>query len=207
MVLDPLLETQGVQQLISLGKGIAAWAEQKASQMVQSLSWYQQQYGALMQQYEAIAHLPRQIGSIASSLTSPTLQNPIPNVGSLTGIMSGSALGPTAGLAGQFLGTNTYYRTNSTDPAAQEALQRDNGFAGMQSLATGALQSLQLRAAALPEFRGAIDSSTDIQQTMAINARLSVEQNIATNQQAQASQSCNAGFASAAGERAAGFAA
>ena len=172
-----------VQHILSQ-LGLVDQATQIAKAVAQ-LEQLQQSYQMLMSQYQAIAHIPQEVTGIASGLTTtPTLQNPLPGIGQLQGLVNG--ITPPSGYGSQYLQTNTYYTPNSTDPGAQELIRRQQATAGIQGMATDALHSLEQRSTALKEFLGSIGGSPDIQQTEAVNARLQLEQNYVAGQQAQA---------------------
>jgi hypothetical protein len=171
-----------------LGITTQGWIKE-AADAVKQLQELQRQYAMLTQQYEAIAHLPQNAMNMGRGLiASPSLQNPFPQSGQLSGIMSGSALGPVAALAGQFRQSNTYYEPQGDDPAAVEMRRRADGVSGVQAMATNAMHSLEERSASLKEFIGGISASPDIAETQAITARLQLEQNYASVQQAQVQQ-------------------
>lgn len=175
--------TDPVQHILSQ-LGLTDQATQIAKAVAQ-LQQLQRNYQMLMNQYQAIAHLSDQVTGIARGLTTtPTLQNPLPGLGQIQSLVNGVV--KPSGSGSQYLQTNTYYTPNGTDPGAQELIRRQQATAGIQGMATDALNSLEQRAASLKEFLGSIASSPDIQQTAAINARLQLEQNYVAAQQAQA---------------------
>lgn len=170
-----IFEQLGIQnQVTEIGK----W--------VQQLQAMQQQYQVLMSQYQAIAHLPQSVMSMGGSLTSPTLQNPMPQIGQIQGLLNGSSFGPLSTLGNAYSTANTIFNPTGNDAAGQAMISRRNGWAGIQAMATNNIQSLQQQTAALGTFLSEIGNSPDIQQTAAIQARLQLEQNYAARQQAAA---------------------
>lgn len=171
-----LLQQLGIANQV---RELAHWVEQ--------LQAMERQYQELVYQYQAIAHLPQNIAGMARGLTtSPSLMNPFPQVGQISGILNGSSLGPVTGLANRFRDANRYYDPTGDDPAAVEMRLRAEGTSGIQAMAANAIESLQDRIASLHEFLDGIGDSPDIQQTAAIQARLQLEQNYVAAQQAQA---------------------
>lgn len=153
---------------------------------VQQLQAMQQQYQILMQQYQSVAHLPQSIMSMGGSLTTPSFQNPLPQVGQLQGILNGSSFGSLNTLGSTFSSANTVFNPTGTDYGATTMVNRRNGWAGIQALAVNNIQSLQQQTAALGTFLSEIGKSPDVQQSAAIQARLQLEQNYAARQQAAA---------------------
>ena len=64
--------------------------------------------------------------------TTPSLQNPLPQANTLTGILDGSR---TDGRASEFLARNRYYDPQGDDFTARELRARAQGTAGLQALA------------------------------------------------------------------------
>ena len=178
IVFEPVLEQT---QLMSNLKTAASWIQQ-ARDMVQ-------QYRVLENQYLALAHLPQQAMGLGRNLMQePSLQNPLPQANTLTGILDGSALGPVNGLASQFAARNRYYDPQGDDFTAQELRARAQGTAGLQALAQQSVDSIEARMASLREFFNGIEGSGDVQETQAVTARLALENNFINAQSAQAQQ-------------------
>lgn len=178
IVFEPVLEQT---QIMSNLKSAASWLQQ-ARDMVQ-------QYRMLENQYQALAHLPQQAMNLGRNLTmTPSLQNPLPQANTLTGILDGSSLGSVNGLASQFASRNRYYDPQGDDFSAQEMRARAQGTAGLQALAQQGAEAVEQRLASLREFFDGIEGSGDVQETEAINARLSLENNFINAQSVQAQQ-------------------
>ena len=152
IVFDPTLEAE---QRISNLKSAASWVQQ-ARDMVQ-------QYRMLENQSPAIAHLPQQAMNLGRNLaTTPSLQNPLPQANTLTGILDGSR---TDGRASEFLARNRYYDPQGDDFTARELRARAQGTAGLQALAQQGVESIEARMASLREF---FDGSSGRRSTSAV---------------------------------------
>ena len=158
------------------------------AQAIETVVQLKMTYDQIVSTYEAIAHAPDGITGLASALNAMGMRNPYPQTGQVPGIVNGTGFGSISGLAQQFMALNRYHTPEGDDFAAQEMLRRAQATAGVQGMALQAMQAVEKRAEDLGVFLAAIGDSPDIQQTMAINARLQLEQNFVAGQQAQAQQ-------------------
>lgn len=156
----------------------AVWLQQAADMV--------QQYGMLAQQYQAIAHQVEAAISTARALGSSALRNPLPTVDQMAGVYDGLNLGPVADIADRILTQQRVFAPAGDDWRAQEINRQAQSLAGMQALATQSLTSIQQRQVELADFMAQIGESPDIQQTAALQARLTLEQNFVAGQQLQA---------------------
>ncbi len=167
-------------------------------QLVNQLNEAKQQYAELVSQYQELKQTyaalsqnvnPNQWGQ---QLEQPLMENSMPNTSllpsALAGISPPSELGGNlSSLAQQYLGQNQIYQPQGQDFQATQMRDGENSTAEMEAVATQNLQSLQARAADLPQIQQQLNSATTIQQVSAIQARLSAEQNYVDAQNAQAS--------------------
>jgi type IV secretion system protein VirB5 len=190
LVLAPAARAQGMPVIDTLGNMYHALEQselvQQTANAVRQLEELQRQYQMMTYQYQAIAHVPQQVMSMGSALTSPTLQNPLPEVSQFSGILSGNSLGPVTGLANTVVSTDRYYEPTGSDAGATEMIRRRSSTSGIEAMAMNGIASLQAQTKSLGEFLSSIGSSPDVQQSAAINARLALEQNYAARQQASA---------------------
>ena len=97
-------------------------------------------------------------------------------------------MGRWTGLRREFAARNRYYDPQGDDFTAQELRARSQGTSGLQALAQQGVESIEARMASLREFFDGIEGSGDVQETQAINARLTLENNFINAQSAQAQQ-------------------
>jgi type IV secretion system protein VirB5 len=187
--LSPLL-TQAAAQVPVIDNAAIAQLLQQLAEARQQYQEAVSQYQQLRQTYAALAQAvnPNQW---AQQLEQPALQNAMPNTTLLPSLLAGisppSQLGGTLGpLAQQYLNQNQVYLPQGQGVQPTRLRDAANATAEIEAVATQNLQSLQTRAAALPQIQDQLNTATTIQQVASIQARLTAEQNYAQAQTAQA---------------------
>lgn len=152
--------------------------------LITEINWLKQQYTELMSVYNTLAH-PTGVLGMAPELFGQ--KNPLPSLGSITGIISGTGGGPLNGLINQIEQQNQAYRPDGDDWTAQWINRSATSNAGVQALAETMLQSLQQRISGLNDLESQLGNAQDVTEVDAIGARLQTEQNFVTTQQTEAS--------------------
>ena len=172
-------EASLVQQVLTAGKQL--------SQLQQAYNEAVATYNQVTNQFRMLTQFANPNG-VAQELDQPFLRNPLPNVASLPGMVTGGAgaVGAAGAYANQFLNANRVYTPPPGDPNAALQNTQANALASIEGTAMSNLQSLQARIAGLTDLQSQLNNATTIQQVASINARIAAEQNYATAQQAQA---------------------
>ena len=153
--------------------------------LITQINWLKQQYAELQSVYSSLAH-PTGVLGVAPELFGQ--QNPLPSVGTMTGIISGSGGGSAlSGLINQIQQQNQAYRPDGNDWTAQWINRSASSNAGVQALAETMLQSLQQRISGLSDLEAQLANAQDVTEVNAIGARLQSEQNFVSTQQTEAS--------------------
>jgi hypothetical protein len=152
--------------------------------LITQINWLKQQYTELTSVYSTLAH-PTGVLGMAPELFGQ--ENPLPSLGSITGIINGTGGGPLNGLINQIEQQNQAYRPDGDDWTAQWINRSASSNAGVQALAETMLQSLQQRITGLNDLETQLGNARDVTQVDAIGARLQTEQNFVTTQQTEAS--------------------
>jgi hypothetical protein len=155
-------------------------AAQRALSELQQLT---AQYNQLVATYQMLTN-PTDIVSMASGLSAPTLQNPLPATTLLNGLVGGQTAVTGAGV--QFYNQSHIYTPTDGSVASTQLIASANSIANLQGIASTNLQSIQQRLALLPALEAALSGATSITQVNAINGRIAVEANYVQAQQAQA---------------------
>jgi hypothetical protein len=121
---------------------------------------------------------------MASGLSVPSLQNPLPNTAALNGLLTGQST--ATGLGANFYSQSHVYSPTDGTVASASLIANGNSIANIQGVAATNLQAIQQRLALLPLLEAALGSATSITQVSAINGRIATEANYAQAQQAQA---------------------
>jgi type IV secretion system protein VirB5 len=153
--------------------------------LITQINWLKQQYTELMSVYNTLAH-PTGVLGMAPELFG--LQNPLPSLGSITGIISGTdGTSALSGIINQIEQQNQAYRPDGDDWTAQWINRSAGSNAGVQALAETMLQSLQQRISGLDDLETQLGNAQDVTEVDAIGARLQTEQNFVSTQQTEAS--------------------
>ncbi len=151
-----------------------------------ALSEFQQltaQYNQLVATYQMLTN-PTDVLGMATGLSAPTLQNPLPAVNLLNGLVGGQTAVSGAGV--QFYNHSHIFTPTDGSAASTQLIASANSIANLQGAASTNLQSIQQRLALLPVLEAALSAATSITQVNAINGRIAVEANYVQAQQAQA---------------------
>jgi hypothetical protein len=141
------------------------------------------QYNQLVTTYQMLTN-PTDILSMAPGLSAPTLQNPLPALNLLNGLVGGQAAVSGAGV--QYYNQAHIYTPTDGSVSSTQLIANANSIANLQGTAATNLQSIQQRLALLPALETALSTATSITQVNAINGRIAVEANYVQAQQAQA---------------------
>ena len=155
-------------------------AAQRALSELQQLT---AQYSQLVTTYQMLTN-PTDVVSMVTGLSVPTLQNPLPAVNTLNGLVGGQTNVTGAGV--QFYNQSHVYTPTDGGVASTQLIANANSIANIQGIAATNLQSIQQRLALLPALETALSGATSITQVNAINGRIAVEANYVQAQQAQA---------------------
>jgi type IV secretion system protein VirB5 len=155
-------------------------AAQRALSELQQLT---AQYNQLVTTYQMLTN-PTDVVSMVTGLSVPTLQNPLPAVNTLNGLVGGQTNVTGAGV--QFYNQSHVYTPTDGGVASTQLIANANSIANIQGIAATNLQSIQQRLALLPALETALSGATSITQVNAINGRIAVEANYVQAQQAQA---------------------
>ena len=155
-------------------------AAQRALSELQQLT---AQYNQLVSTYQMLTN-PTDVVSMVTGLSVQTLQNPLPGVNLLNGLVAGQTRVSGAGL--QFYNQSHVYTPTDGGVASTQLIANANSIANIQGIAATNLQSIQQRLALLPALATALSAATSITQVNAINGRIAVEANYVQAQQAQA---------------------
>lgn len=156
------------------------FAAQRALSELQQLT---AQYNQLVTTYQMLTN-PTDVVSMVTGLSVPSLQNPLPAVNTLNGLVGGQSSVSGAGV--QFYNQSHVYTPTDGGVASTQLIANANSIANIQGIAATNLQSIQQRLALLPALETALSGATSITQVNAINGRISVEANYVQAQQAQA---------------------
>lgn len=176
-VADANGELSLVQQVAVAGKQLVQ-LQQQYSELVST-------YNQVTAQYNMLTQFANPNG-VATELEQPFLQNPLPNISTLPGTLTGgSGLGGTP--YGQtFYNANQYSAPVTNYPGGALMGTQQTAIASIQGTAAQNLESLQERIAGLTDLQTQLNSATTIQQVASINARISAENTYVSSQQAQA---------------------
>jgi type IV secretion system protein VirB5 len=155
-------------------------AAQRALSELQQLT---AQYNQLVTTYQMLTN-PTDVVSMVTGLSVPSLQNPLPAVNTLHGLVGGQSSVSGAGV--QFYNQSHVYTPTDGGVASTQLIANANSIANIQGIAATNLQSIQQRLALLPALDTALSGATSITQVNAINGRIAVEANYVQAQQAQA---------------------
>jgi type IV secretion system protein VirB5 len=155
-------------------------AAQRALSELQQLT---AQYNQLVLTYQMLTN-PTDIVSMASGLSAPALQNPLPVTTLLNGLVGGQTVVTGAGV--QFYNQSHIYTPTDGSVASTQLIASANSIANLQGIASTNLQSIQQRLALLPALEAALSGASSITQVNAINGRIAIEANYVQAQQAQA---------------------
>lgn len=194
-----MIRTVSVIALLSCGFG---WAPDQASAQMavidhanltqaaleasRALSELQQliaQYNQLVTTYQMLTN-PIDVTSMVTGLNVSSLQNPLPTVPTLGGLISGQS--SATGLGATFYGQSHIYSPTDGSLSSGQLIANANSIANVQAVATTNLQAIQQRMALLPALEAALTGANSITAVNAINGRIALEANYVQAQQAQA---------------------
>ncbi len=155
----------------------------EASRALSQLQQLIAQYNQLVATYQMLT-TPTDILSMASGLSVPSLQNPLPTTNLLPGMLTGQAAASGAGIG--FYNQSHIYTPADGSVASAQMVASANAIANLQGIASTNLSSIQQRLALLSGLATALSGATSITQVNAINGRIALESNYVQAQQAQA---------------------
>ena len=154
-----------------------------ASRALSELQQLTAQYNQLVMTYQMLTN-PVDVASMATGLNVSALQNPLPAVPALGGLISGQTA--ATGLGATFYNQNHIYTPTDSSAASTQLIANANSIASVQGVATSNLQAILQRMALLPTLEAALSTATSITEVNAINGRIGLEANYIQAQQAQA---------------------
>jgi type IV secretion system protein VirB5 len=154
-----------------------------ASRALNQLQQLTAQYNQLVATYQMLTN-PVDVASMATGLNISTLQNPLPTVTGLNGMITGQTAPAGAGVT--FFNQNHIYSPTDSSVASTQLIANGNSIANLQGVASTNLQAIQQRLALLPTLQASLTGAQSITEINAINGRIQLEANYAQAQQAQA---------------------
>lgn len=155
----------------------------EASRALSQLRQLIAQYNQLVATYQMLT-TPTNILGMATGLSVPSLQNPLPTTTLLPGMLTGQTAASGAGVT--FYNQSHIYTPTDGTVASTQLIASANAIANLQGVASTNLQSIQQRLALLSGLAAALSGATSITQVDAINGRIALESNYVQAQQAQA---------------------
>jgi type IV secretion system protein VirB5 len=141
------------------------------------------QYNQLVATYQMLTS-PTDIHNMATGLSVPSLQNPLPATNLLPGMLTGQTAASGAGVS--FYNQSHIYTPTDGSVTGNQLIASGYAIANIQGLASTNLSSIQQRLALLSGLASALSGATSITQVNAINGRIALESNYVQAQQAQA---------------------
>lgn len=174
---------RAVAQMAVIDSSNLAQTTLAASRALSELQQLTAQYNQLVATYQMLTE-PMDVTSLVPGLGVTSLQNPLPAVNLINGLVGGQA--PATGAGVQFYNQNHIYSPTDGSAASVQLAASANSIANVQGLAATNLQSIQQRLTLLAGLEAALSSASSITQVSAINGRISLESNYVQAQQAQA---------------------
>lgn len=156
---------------------------QTAAQAVLQLQQLQYQLATLQQTYAMLTH-PTNVMGLASSLEDLAIQNPMPDISAIAGLIGGQS--SPSGAAATYYTQNHIYSPEGASPYATQLIANAQAIANIQGIAATNLAAIQYRLQALPDLESALQSASSITEVDAINGRIAAESQFVQAQQAQA---------------------
>jgi hypothetical protein len=154
-----------------------------ASRALSELQQLTAQYNQLVTTYQMLTN-PVDVASMATGLNVSAIQNPLPNITNLGGLLAGQSAAQGQGVT--FYNQNHIYTPTDGSAVSGQLIANGNSIANLQGIATTSLQAIQQRLALLPTLQAALGGAQSITEINAINGRIQLEANYAQAQQAQA---------------------
>ena len=127
---------------------------------------------------------PTNVLGMAPGLESPALENPMPAVNAVAGLLDGQT-SPT-GAGATYYTQNHIYTPTGTSSYNTQLNANAQGIASIEGVASNNLSAIQARLEDLPNLESDLQSATSITQFDAINGRIEAEAQFVQAQQAQA---------------------
>ena len=137
-----------------------------------------------LQQTYAMFTNPTNILGMATNLENSTLENPMPAVNALAGLMGGQTT-PT-GTSASYYTQNHIYTPPGASPYNSQLTANAQGIANIEGIASSNLAAVQSRLQELPNLESDLNAASSITQVDAINGRIAAESQFVQAQQAQA---------------------
>ena len=137
-----------------------------------------------LQQTYAMFTNPTNILGMATNLENSTLENPMPAVNALAGLMGGQTT-PT-GSGASYYTQNHIYTPPGVSPYNSQLTANAQGIANIEGIASSNLAAIQSRLQELPNLESDLNAASSITQVNAINGRIAAESQFVQAQQAQA---------------------
>lgn len=156
---------------------------QTAAQAVMQVEQLREQLQQLQMTYRMLTQSPNVMG-MASGLQELSVENPMPGVDTLSGLVGGQTA--PSGAARTYYNQNNVYTPMDGSQTAQQLIQNAQGIANIQGVASNNLFAVQQRLQELPELESALNAASSIAQVNGINGRIAAESQFVQGQQAQA---------------------
>ena len=154
-----------------------------ATQAVIEVEQLKNQLEQLEETYQMFTN-PTNILGMASGLENQAIENPMPEVTALSGLLGGQTT-PTG--AGQtYFNQNHVYTATNGSAASTQLNANGAGIANIEGIASTNLSAIQARLEELPNLEADLNTATSITQVDAINGRIAAESQFVESQQAQA---------------------
>jgi type IV secretion system protein VirB5 len=174
---------RAVAQMAVIDNSNLAQTTLAASRALSELQQLTAQYNQLVMTYQMLTN-PADVTSMVTGLNVSSLQNPLPTVPSLSGLISGQTT--ATGLGATFYSQNHIYSPTDGSLTSSQLIASGNSIANLQGVATTNLQAIQQRMGLLPALEAALTGANSITEVNAVNGRIALEANYVQAQQAQA---------------------
>jgi hypothetical protein len=154
-----------------------------ATQAVIEVEQLKNQLEQLEETYQMFTN-PTNVLGMATGMENQAIENPMPEVTALSGLLGGQTT-PTG--AGQTYFNQDHVYTATNGSAASTQLNANGaGIANIEGIASTNLSAIQARLEELPNLEADLNTATSITQVDAINGRIAAESQFVESQQAQA---------------------
>lgn len=156
---------------------------QTAAQAIVAVEQLKAQLTQLQQTYQMFTN-PTDIMSMASGMENQTVENPMPAVNALTGLVGGQT--SPSGSAQTFYNQSHVYSPTDGSAASSQLNANATAISNIQGMAATNLSAIQQRLQQLPNLESDLSAATSVTQVDAINGRIATESQFVQAQQAQA---------------------
>jgi len=154
-----------------------------ATQAVIEVEQLKNQLEQLEETYQMFTN-PTNVLGMASGLENQAIENPMPAVNAVAGLLGGQTT--PSGAAEIYFNDNHVYTPPDGSPESNRLNATAQGIANIEGIAATNLSAIQARLQELPNLESDLNEATSITQVNAINGRIATESQFVQAQQAQA---------------------